>query len=85
MLKQTNLFFVAVFVSSGFAFSEETGPRLDAKNRAEWRIHIQPDEKDAAWEQIDWKPDLASGIAAASASRKPILLWTMNGHPLGCT
>ena len=25
------------------------------------------------------------GILAADTAGKPLLLWTMNGHPLGCT
>ena len=85
MLTRLTPVLVAFLAFSSFAFSQESEQFLDAKNRDEWRTHIQPDAKESAWKSIDWKPDLASGIADAAKSGKPILLWTMNGHPLGCT
>ncbi len=36
-------------------------------------------------EEIQWRSTLAAGVREASAAHKPILLWAMNGHPLGCT
>lgn len=50
-----------------------------------WRKHIRPNAEELAWMKIDWLPDLRSGIEAAGKAGKPILLWTMNGHPFGCT
>jgi hypothetical protein len=38
-----------------------------------------------AWQQIPWATTFKDGIVAADAAGKPLLLWTMNGHPLGCT
>lgn len=58
---------------------------FNAKNMNEWKAHILPTEEEAAWTKIPWLSDLQSGIDAASQSGKPVLLWTMNGHPLGCT
>ena len=29
--------------------------------------------------------EVEEGIVAADVAGKPLLLWTMNGHPLGCT
>jgi hypothetical protein len=52
---------------------------------AAWRQHIQPSADELAWMKINWLPDLRSGIEAGAKSGKPILLWTMNGHPFGCT
>ncbi len=51
----------------------------------EWRKHIQPSAEELAWMKINWLPDLRSGIEAGGKAGKPILLWTMNGHPFGCT
>ena len=58
---------------------------LDAKTIAAWRTHIRPDQKDLTFEIIPWLTTLADGIRAADADQKPLLLWVMNGHPLGCT
>jgi hypothetical protein len=47
--------------------------------------HVLPKESELAWRSIDWKPTLWDAVIEAHASRKPILLWAMNGHPLGLT
>jgi hypothetical protein len=54
-------------------------------NYTVWRDHILPDPSELEWEQIPWLTTFKDGILAANAARKPLLLWTMNGHPLGCT
>jgi len=37
------------------------------------------------WEKAGWRVDLLSAREEARKSRRPIFLWAMNGHPLGCT
>ena len=58
---------------------------LNDRNYAEWRKHILPDTGELACQQIPWSTTFKDGIVAADAAGKPLLLWTMNGHPLGCT
>lgn len=58
---------------------------LRDENYAAWRDHILPNPSEMAWEQIPWLTTFKDGIVAAAAADKPLLLWTMNGHPLGCT
>jgi hypothetical protein len=58
---------------------------LTADNYKVWRDHILPEPSELAWEQIPWLTTFKDGIRAANATDKPLLLWTMNGHPLGCT
>ncbi len=58
---------------------------LNDENYEVWRNHILPESSELAWEQIPWLPTFKDGILAADAAGKPLLLWTMNGHPLGCT
>jgi hypothetical protein len=58
---------------------------LDEGNYTTWRDHILPNPGEKAWEQIPWLTTFKDGILAADAADKPLLLWTMNGHPLGCT
>lgn len=50
-----------------------------------WRSFITPNEAEMKWMQIPWLATFGEGIAEAAKSDKPVLLWTMNGHPLGCT
>src|SRR5262245_13697799 len=58
---------------------------LNDRNFAEWRKPLLPATGELAWQQIPWATKFKDGIAAADAAGKPLLLWTMNGHPLGCT
>ncbi len=50
-----------------------------------YRTRFGPQPSDAAWQRIDWLPSYRQGLEAAAEQQKPILLWVMNGHPLGCT
>lgn len=45
---------------------------------------LQP-AKDEAWRTIPWKISLVEAQAAAAQEKKPIFIWAMDGHPLGCT
>ena len=60
-------------------------PALTADNWRRWHEHVLPRPSELRWESIPWHPTLADGLAQASAEARPLLLWTMNGHPLGCT
>ena len=34
---------------------------------------------------IDWQPDLLVAQKMALEQKKPMFIWSMDGHPLGCT
>ena len=44
-----------------------------------------PTEKDLAWTRIPWRTSFQQGLIESIEKHKPMLLWAMNGHPLGCT
>ncbi len=46
---------------------------------------MQPRADETAWLDIPWHADLWSARAEAARTGKPIYLWEMDGHPLGCT
>jgi hypothetical protein len=46
---------------------------------------IQPKPSEEAWLLIPWRTDLTAARREAAAAGKPLLLWEMDGHPLGCT
>ncbi len=56
---------------------------LSDENLQAWKRHILPEA--AAWAELPWLPTFHDGLVAAAEAGKPLLLWTMNGHPLGCT
>ena len=37
------------------------------------------------WAEIPWQADLAEARRKAARENKPLLMWIMDGHPLGCT
>ena len=46
---------------------------------------ILPHQDELAWTHVDWGVDLWEARRAAAKQGKPIFLWEMDGHPLGCT
>ncbi len=50
-----------------------------------WRAHILPGADELAYAAVPWHVTFADGLEAARAEGRPLLLWAMNGHPLGCT
>ena len=62
-----------------------THPRLTKDNFTAWQSFIRADDAELAWKTIPWHLTFGDGIARADAEGKPLLLWVMNGHLLGCT
>jgi hypothetical protein len=46
---------------------------------------VRPDPDEEKWSQIPWLSSLWEARKQAAVEGKPILLWEMDGHPLGCT
>jgi hypothetical protein len=46
---------------------------------------IKPAAGEDKWQQIPWMINLWEARKKAASEGKPILLWEMDGHPLGCT
>ena len=50
------------------------------------RLHRQlRPAADEPWRTIPWKISLLSAQQTAAEQGKPIFIWAMDGHPLGCT
>lgn len=43
---------------------------------------LPPAEK---WTEIPWETDITAARQRAAREGKPVFLWIMDGHPLGCT
>jgi hypothetical protein len=46
---------------------------------------IKPTVKEDAWAHVPWLTSLWQARQQAAREGKPILLWEMDGNPLGCT
>jgi len=60
----------------------------DSPTRAQFtELHalIKPRGAEQKWEQVPWLTSLWEARQKAAREGKPILLWEMDGHPLGCT
>ena len=63
-------------------------PAAEALSPAQFsELHalIKPKATEQKWEQIPWLTSLWEARLRAAKEGKPILLWEMDGHPLGCT
>jgi len=49
------------------------------------RLHDEINPADELWKSIPWQTSLIAAQNLAATGRKPIFIWAMDGHPLGCT
>jgi hypothetical protein len=64
---------------------EEFPLKLNEQTLQSWRDHILPADSELDFQKIPWLTSFKDGILTADQKERPLLLWTMNGHPLGCT
>jgi hypothetical protein len=67
------------------AFQDGGQATLRGHTLDEWRARIEPSAKELAYAEVPWRPSFWSAVQEAQKTERPILLWAMNGHPLGCT
>jgi hypothetical protein len=60
-------------------------PSLSEKTYKQWLTFICPSGEESRWRRLGWRSELWAAVQEAKALQRPILLWAMNGHPLGCT
>ena len=56
-------------------------PQITDENYLEWIQFIRPTATDLKWRKIRWHTELAVAADEARRLQRPLLLWTMNGHP----
>lgn len=54
-------------------------------NLDRWLAYIRPKPAELGFEENRWKASFWEAVVESQTSGKPILLWAMNGHPMGCT
>jgi len=60
-----------------------TGPLTEAEFE-ELHSSLQPTGEET-WRTIPWETSVLQAQARAGAEQKPLFIWAMDGHPLGCT
>lgn len=64
--------------------SDSDPPRLDQAEFERLHSELQPD-LDQPWRTVPWKISLLEAQTLAAEQKKPLFIWAMDGHPLGCT
>lgn len=60
-------------------------PELNDRTFEHWRDYIRPSAQELSFLEIPWRDSFNAAVKEALKTDRPILLWAMNGHPLGCT
>lgn len=55
------------------------------RSEASVRDYVWTAPAEEAFLSLDWHTTFASAVLEADRVDRPVFLWTMNGHPLGCT
>jgi hypothetical protein len=61
-----------------------TAEELTESKFQKLHAELQPDNS-ALWRTIPWKTSVLNAQQIAAEVKKPIFIWAMDGHPLGCT
>jgi hypothetical protein len=86
-MRLSSLLLITVAINlSSLQADEPKSDRSKPLTLAEFRsLHKQLQPTDEPWRTIPWKIALLDAQKTAAKSRKPIFIWAMDGHPLGCT
>ena len=71
---------ISILSAAGLANAADLTPAEFEKLHKQ--LQPSPDEP---WRTIPWKISLLDAQALAAEQQKPIFIWAMDGHPLGCT
>lgn len=80
------LFAVAAGLVAVVSFTPTSiaAPPLSADDAVKLRAAIRPAAGEDPFDTIPWETSLWEARKKAATAGKPILLWEMDGHPLGC-
>ena len=67
------------------ACAQDLAPVPNASNLREWMEFVQPKDQELSYRKIGWRNSLWPAVLEARQLGRPLLFWTMNGHPLGST
>ena len=71
----------AILIAALLVFS---GDEVKPGNLDRLQTLIKPRAEETKWEEIPWRVDLWQARRDAAKAGKPIVLWEMDGNPMGC-
>ena len=74
----------ATILLPSFASSSSAAEDLTEQRFRQLHKQLQP-AADELWRTIPWRTSLLEAQRRAVTEKKPIFIWAMDGHPLGCT
>lgn len=75
---------IATAVATAIAFESSHAQDWESQD-IQQLCHTVCQNPNETWRTIPWKTDLIEAQHLAVAESKPIFIWAMDGHPLGCT
>ncbi len=72
---------IALALLSGLA---SVGDGVEVARIDALRKLIKPRPEETRWEEIPWRVDLWDARREAARLGKPLMLWEMDGNPMGC-
>jgi len=84
MRRDLKWWLAALLILNGLGgLAESQAPLLAPEFKKLWDAIIP--RKTETWQKVPWRTDLLDARGEAAKLRRPLFLWSMNGHPLGCT
>ncbi|MDH3584037.1 MAG: hypothetical protein OER86_07465 [Phycisphaerae bacterium] len=74
-----------ILIGLGAAVSASPLLTAESQDLATLTTLIKPTAAESKWLSIPWETSLWRARERAAAEGKPILLWEMDGNPMGCT
>ena len=84
LLRLLALALTVTILLPGFASSSSAAEVLTEQRFHQLHKQLQP-AADERWRTIPWRTSLLEAQRRAVTEKKPIFIWAMDGHPLGCT
>jgi hypothetical protein len=84
-VRRIGLAFLVLLVASAASADDPVAPTLTDATFESLRDAILPCEEECGFEAVGWRASFGAAVDEAAREGKPVLLWAMNGHPLGCT
>lgn len=78
---RSSILILAFALPAAAADEFQEGNLTDA-NYVKWRDHVLPRNWELSYRKIPWRSSYWEAVIEAQEADKPILLWSMNGHPL---
>jgi hypothetical protein len=75
---------IAALAGLVFLVASRAAEPIGPKEFQQLLTAVKPQSGEDKWAEIPWLSSLWQARKQAAAEGKPILLWEMDGHPLGC-